>query len=396
MKLYNPPYTIADIFREYFDQYVTRFGPLPKQHYAVANAIMRCRTEEMGGHMYHCDACGEEIALYNSCRNRHCPQCQAMARARWVDQRMEEVLPIPYFHVVFTLPHQLNPIALRHKKVMYTILFKAVAETLTTLGKDHKYLGGLVGFITVLHTWGQNLMDHPHIHCIIPAGALDVKNNTWRSAPHNFLFPVAVMRKLFRAKFMDYFQDAVNTGTVKPLLTASQEIPSFDSFIDQLYTHQWVVHVKKPFATPTNLIKYLARYTHRVAIANQRIIEVRNGHVTFSYKDYADNNQRKCMTVSAVEFIRRFLLHVTPEGFMRIRQYGFLCNASKKKRLPVIRQCIEKAAVAMPVLRLPAETSGIKYTDESLACPFCKKGKLIKDREVAATIKQPYTMAVND
>lgn len=396
MNLHKTPYTVGDIFRGYFDQYLTQFGPLPKHHYAVANSIMRCRTEEMGGHIYRCDSCNEEITLYNSCRNRHCPQCQALARARWVEMRMKEALPVHYFHVVFTIPHQLNPIVLRHKKIMYTILFKAVAETLVALGKDSRFLGGEIGFISILHTWGQNLLDHPHIHCIVPAGALDVKNNTWRTASKKFLFPVAVMRKIFRAKFMDYFRKAVSAGDVKPLFIASQELPSFDSVIDLLYTQKWVVYVKKPFTTPINLIKYSARYINRIAIANQRIIEVRNDQVTFLYKDYADNNQRKIMTISAVEFIRRFMLHIIPEGFMRIRQYGFLGNAAKKKRLPQIRQCIEKTTGTKHVVKIPEEVDNTINSDKSPACPFCKKGKLIKNREVAAVIKQFYKIAVND
>ena len=395
MKLYTGECDVGDIFRSYFNQYVQQYGPLPKHYYDVANAIMQCRTEQLGGHIYQCDACSHEITLYNSCRNRHCPKCQAMARAQWVEQRMSEVLPVTYYHVVFTIPHQLNSIALRNKKQFYQLMFKAASETLIALGNDPKYLGGQIGFITVLHTWGQNLMDHPHIHCIVPHGALNAKENTWKTGKGKFLFPVAVMQKLYRGKCMDYFLKAVDDGTIKPLFTATPQLPSFKALVDKLYAIKWVVYIKEPFTSPQNLIKYIARYIHRIAISNKRILKIENGSVTFSYKDYSDNNKIKTMTITAVEFIRRFMLHILPEGFMRIRQYGFLSNAAKKKKLTRIRELIQE----MPDSK--TETHNDKENIEDTApyrpfeCPLCKKGTLVKYKEVTA-IRYVETRAVND
>ena len=396
MRLFDPSYTVADIFRSHFDKYLQQFGPVPKHYYTVVNAMMRCRTEALGGHIYTCDSCSHEITLYNSCGNRHCTVCQALTRAKWVEKRTQEALPIQYYHVVFTLPHQLNPIVLRNRKIMYKILFKAVEKTLLALGKDPKYLGGELGFILVLHTWGQNLMDHPHIHCIIPAGALDSKNNTWRSAPKNFLFPVAVMSKLFRGKFMDSFRKAVRDGKINPLQVATPQFPCCNDLVNKLFKITWVTNVKEPFESPTNLIKYLARYTHRIAISNHRIITVQNDQVTFSYKDYADNDKIKQMTLSAVEFIRRFMMHVLPDGFMRMRHYGFLGNKAKKKKLPLIRTLIEQSGSTDSTRSIENEEKNPNPVEDPWLCPLCKKGALRKDREVKPAIKEARTLVVND
>jgi len=392
MRLFEPSYTVADIFRSHFDRYLREFGPLPKHSYAAANAIMQCRTEQLGGHIYKCDACSHEVTLYNSCRNRHCPQCQAMTRAKWVRRRMKDVLPVPYFHVVFTIPHQLNGIALRNKKPFYSLMFKAASETLLCLARDPHRFGGEIGFITAMHTWGQSLMDHPHIHCIVPGGAFNDKANTWKGCKNNFLFPVAVMQKLFRGKCMDYFLKAVDRGSIKPLFTATPDLAGFADLIKRLFAIQWVVYVKEPLTSPQNLIKYLARYTHRVAIANHRILNVHNGSVTFAYKDYADQNKQKTMTVTAVEFIRRFMLHIFPEGFMHIRQYGFLSNKRKKKLLPRIRESIQKTTPreTEPLLE---KVNPVDYNP--FLCPHCNKGTLKRFMEVEA-IENVFATAVND
>ena len=395
MRLVQTPYTVADIFRSHFEQFLLQYGPLPKHYYAVANAIMQCRTEQLGGHIYKCDTCSHEITLYNSCRNRHCPQCQSIARAKWVEQRMQDVLPVPYFHVVFTVPHQLNGIALRNKKPFYHLMFKAVSETLLTLARDPKRLGGEIGFIAVLHTWGQNLMDHPHIHCIVPGGAFQDKENTWKNCKNNFLFPVPVMRKLFRGKCMDYFLKAVKNGSINPMFSATTDYPTFADLVKKLYTIQWVVDVRKPFTSPLNLVKYLSRYTHRVAIANKRILNLQNGHVTFSYKDYADHNKKKNMTVTAVEFIRRFMMHIFPEGFMRIRQYGFLSNRKKKKLLPRIREVIYNMMESKTEMHIKKVTTLDTVRDMEFHCPLCNKGTLIKYKEVAP-VEKVFARVVND
>ena len=395
MRLVQTPYTVADIFRSHFDQFLLQHGPLPKHYYAVANAIMQCRTEQLGGHMYKCNSCSHEITLYNSCRNRHCPQCQAMARAQWVEQRMQDVLPVPYFHVVFTMPHQLNGIIVRNKKPFYHLMFKAASETLLSLARDPKRLGGEIGFITVLHTWGQNLMDHPHIHCIVPGGAFHDKENNWKNCKNNFLFPVPVMRKLFRGKCMDFFLKAVKNGSINPMFSATPDYPTFAALVKKLYTIQWVVDVRKPFTSPFNLVKYLSRYTHSIAIANKRILNFKNGHVTFSYKDYADNNKQKNMTITAVEFIRRFMLHIFPEGFMRIRQYGFLSNRKKKKLLPRIREVIYYMMDSKTKMHSKKVTTVDTVHTMEFKCPLCDKGVLIKYKEVAP-VEKVFLRVVND
>jgi hypothetical protein len=314
-----------------------------------------------------------------------------LARARWVDQKMSEALPISYYHVVFTIPHELNSIVLHNKRPFYNLMFKAVSETLMDLGKDQKFLGGLIGCIAILHTWGQNLMYHPHIHCIIPAGALGIEEDTWIKGRDTFLFPVAVMQKLFRGKCMDFFLKAVENGTINPLSLSTSQVPSFEALKNTLYSKKWVVHVKEPFTEPKNLFKYIARYTHRIAISNHRILKVDNDQVTFSYKDYADQGKKKTMTVTAMEFIRRFMLHILPHGFMRIRQYGFLSNVIKKKKLALVRKLIPFKKTTIDKNKSGQD---IVFPDP-FACPECKKGVLKKYREVAA-IKHYETKVVNN
>jgi len=394
MNLLDQPVELADIFREHFKDYLQHYGSQPKHHYTAANAIMRCRTEELGGHVYLCDECSLELILYNSCRNRHCPKCQALQQAKWVEKRMDEALPVPYFHVVFTLPHLLNPIALRNKKQIYTILFKAVSQTLSTLGNDPKYLGGQIGSILVLHTWGQVLLDHIHVHCIVPAGGYDKHDNTWLKPKFDdFLFPVPVMQKLFRAKFMDLLRKSLAEQTLNPLFVATEQAPTQEDLIKKLYTTKWVVHIEKPFAAATNVVKYLSQYTHRIAISNSRILKLENGKVTFSYKDYGDNKIVKTMCLDAVEFIRRFMLHIVPDGFNRIRQYGFLCNKVKKEKLKIIKAILAQSSGSAQEKK-PAVKVEPVY--QSLCCPACKKGTLKKFRKVAAVTRSFVAPAVND
>jgi hypothetical protein len=366
---------LADILREGFGDYLRQFGPFPKQHYDVTNAITRCRTEALGSHLYQCGSCGHEVALHNSCRNRHCPQCQALRSAFWAQKRMEEVLPTRYFHVVFTVPCQLNAYALRNQKTFYAILFKAVSETLLQLGRDDERLGGLIGAICVLHTWGQTLMDHPHIHCIVPGGGLVDARSRWEPSKKDFLFPVAVMRKMFRGKFMSYFREALKSGEISCLPVQPQSI---EPLITTLYTIPWVVYVKRPFASPRAVINYLSAYTHRVAISNSRIIKLEDGKVSFRYKDYADNKRAKTMTLTAVEFIRRFMMHVLPKGFMRIRYYGFFGNSVKKKLLPIISELCLKAMRRTDAFldTFLKEATRISGTVRKLCCPACGKGTL--------------------
>lgn len=389
------PIELADVLRIGFTDYTSQRSSLPLEHYKIANALMSCHTAALGGHVFHCEQCGHQKNSYNSCRNRHCPSCQAAARAEWVDNRVKELLPVPYFHVVFTVPSQLNPFALRNKMVFYNILFKAASDTLHTLAERKKYLGAGIGFIAVLHTWGQNLLDHPHLHCVVPAGGLSSDHTHWKTTPkETFLFPVRVVSRLFRGKFLDLFNDAVKKGDIEfhgTLQPFEKESSSFGKLLDSLYKTEWVVYSKPPFAGPKAVLKYLGRYTHRIAISNSRIEDLDDETVSFKWKDYADDNRQKVMKLSHVEFIRRFLLHVLPTGFVRIRYFGFLGQAVKKERL---QRCME----ILGVLPQQQDETSVNHNepdgiDDTLVenlhkwcCPICHKGQLVPYLE----IPRPY------
>lgn len=380
--------TIAEIFSKGFSEYENRFGHFPAEHYKIANAIMACRTDELGGHSYRCNECNHEITLYNSCRNRHCPNCQAYATAAWVQKRIDDLLPVPYFHVVFTIPHQLNPFFLRNKRICYSLFFRSVSETLKELALDPGRLGGMVGCVAILHTWGQTLQDHYHIHCLVPGGAFDDKNKKWIASKEDFFLPISVMRKMFRGKLLHYFFKALKKGEIglHGCLGMYQDAKALKSLRNRLYEKEWVVYAKPPFGSPEQVIEYQGNYTHRIALTNKRILKVENGKVTFKYKDYSDSNKQKEMTLDRVEFIRRFMLHVVPQGFMRVRHYGFLSNCNRRKLLPVIRKLITGNEDEKPV-----EKSDKKQWHEiiekltgndPLKCPVCKKGKLKKWKEI--------------
>jgi hypothetical protein len=376
----RPKHELADIFRLYGERYRSDH-PLPASHLKVMHDIEVCRTAHLGGHLERCDCCGFERCSYNSCRNRHCPKCQALTKARWLEARKAELLPVTYFHSVFTLPHELNPLTLCNKKVIFRLLFKAVSETLTQFGANPgKGLGGKLGFTCILHTWDQTLLDHFHLHCLIPGGALSFDGKRWICAPENFLFPVKALSKVFRGKFIDLLKQAYAKGElIFPGATRHlARRKGFSRLIEQLWEKDWVVYSKRPFAGPQEVLDYLGRYTHRVAISNNRIIDVDNGQVTFTYKDRKDNGSRKLMTLPAQEFIRRFLLHVLPEGFMRIRHFGFLANRSKKHDLTVCRQLLGLS----PELPKPAPKTSRELMSELTGidptrCPQCTRGTMI-------------------
>ncbi len=371
--------TIANIFRTGFQEYVDTYGPLPFEYYKIAHDIMACRTDELDGHRYQCDSCNHEIILYNSCRNRHCPQCQAYATAQWAQQRIEQAVPAGYFHVVFTVPEQLNAFALRNKKAFYSLLFRSVKETLSELANDKKRLGAHIGFICVLHTWGQTLIEHTHIHVIIPAGGLSFDKKKWKQCKKKYLFPVAVMRTLFKGKIMAYFIEAVNNGTIgfHGILKKYQDDKRHKALIDNLYKMKWVVYIKPAFENPEAVIKYLSNYTHRIAITNKRILKLENGSVTFSYKDYKDKGKEKIMTLTVVEFLRRFMLHAMPKGFMRIRHYGFLANKNRKKVLPIVMKLLKKKVKKKQSLQNKWHEIIEKITGmDPRICQLCKKGKM--------------------
>ncbi|HVI72522.1 MAG TPA: IS91 family transposase [Pyrinomonadaceae bacterium] len=356
---------LADIFRSHGESY-RRTHFLPASQRKVMRAVSVCRTQELGGHLKQCDTCGFEHPSYNSCRNRHCPKCQSLAKAKWLERQNSELLPVGYFHLVFTLPHVLNGLILADKKILLALLFKAVSETLLEFGRSR--LGGQVGFITVLHTWNQTLKDHFHLHCLVPAGALSLDHSRWIGARPNFLFPVTALSQVFRGKFLDLLQRACEKG----------KIPAANNEIKASRQKSWVVYAKKPFGSPQTVLDYLGRYTHRVALSNDRIVKVENGQVTLSYRDRKDGDRKKTIPLEAHEFIRRFLLHVLPEGFMRIRHFGFLANRSKKQALT---QCRKLLGANTASLQSPSESAKdllLRITGIDLSrCPSCHNGTMI-------------------
>jgi hypothetical protein len=369
---------VADIFRAYGPLY-RKDHSLPTRHLRAMRAIKACRTADLGGHKYKCDTCGGFTISYNSCRNRHCPKCQSLDKERWLKARKKEVLPTDYFHMVFTLPEDLRPVSLRNQTVAYNILFKAVAETLKRLCKDPKHMGAEIGFVALLHTWSQTLIDHPHIHCIVPGGGLSLDGKKWIPSKPDFFIPVKVLSLVFRGKFLDYFKQAYEKGwlnfdgDISPL----KEKHNFKELLNGLYQQDWHVYCKPPFKSPEKVIEYLGRYTHRVAISNDRITKFEDGQVTIKYRDYADNDKIKEMTLKATEFIRRFLLHILPDQFFKIQYYGILSTRNRKTKL---KKCKELLGVSITKTdedrlswqELLEQVTGIDPT----RCPHCKKGRL--------------------
>lgn len=376
---------IADVFNQYGQAYIDKHN-LSQEEIKVINSISSCRTSKLGGYVDVCDSCGHLRISYNSCRNRHCPKCQGLLKEKWIEDRKKDLLPIQYYHIVFTIPNDLNDLALRNKNEMYSLLFKASAETLKELASDPKHLGANIGFISVLHTWGQNLMDHPHIHCIVTGGGLSLNNKKWISSKKNFFIPVKVISSLFRGKFMYYLKRKYyNNKLVFPSkINSLQKESNFQKLVDILYDKDWVVFSKPSFKNPKFVIEYLGRYTNKVAISNNRIINMDNGKVSFKYKDYSDNNKTKFMTLDAFEFIRRFLLHVLPKRFVRIRYYGLLSNRFRKENLKLSRFLLN---VFTDSDYLPAKESWqemlFRLTGKDLSiCPECGKGKMIRKNDL--------------
>ena len=364
---------LADIFRQHGLSY-RRTHRLSSSQVKVMRAIEICRTAELGGHVDQCDCCGFERPAYNSCRNRHCPKCQSLAKARWLEKQTAELLPVGYFHLVFTLPHELNYLILTHKRILLRFLFKAVSETLVEFGR--RRLSGTLGIIAFLHTWDQTLQDHFHLHCLLPAGALSFDPNRWIGVRPNFLFPVKALSRVFRGKFLSLLQKAADQGKIQEVKDA----------INASRQKNWVVYAKKPFGSPETVLDYLGRYTHRVALSNDRILAVHNGQVNFSYRDRKDNNQLKSKTLDAQEFIRRFLLHVLPEGFMRVRHFGFLANRSKKQMLPPCRKLLGLDPTLPEMPKKSAQDLLQELTGIDLSrCPACQKGTLVMVAELPKT-----------
>jgi len=370
----KPPVELADIFRRHGEVYCRNHTLTPEQ-YKVFHAIQNCRTRVLGGHVEQCDQCGALQCAYNSCRNRHCPKCESFKAAQWLELRKTELLPVPYFHVVFTLPHELNNLVLYNKRLLYNLLFESAWETLKTLGKDPKRLQGEMGMLSILHTWGQNLSQHNHVHCIVPGGALKF-NGKWQSAKR-YLFPVKVMSQLFRGIFVSKLRGLYQQQQLKlpDQLTEKFSKNDFNLLLDALMVKDWVVYAKPPFAGPEALLNYLGRYTHKMAISNARILSCDEQFVTFTWRDYADHNRVKIMKLEPSEFIRRFLSHVVPQGFMRIRSFGFWANACKAKKI----QALQRQLKYKPPARAKKDSATLLREfigkDRTL-CPVCKQGQL--------------------
>jgi hypothetical protein len=334
---------VADVFRHHGEAYrLAHAGHLGRVERRVMSAIELCRTAALGGHTEQCEDCGTVRIAYNSCRNRHCPKCQGAAREDWLAARAAELLPVPYFHVVFTLPAPAAQIAFQNKEVIYTILFKAAAETLRKIAADPKHLGAEIGVLAVLHTWGQTLQHHPHIHCVVPGGGPSPDGARWIDCRPGFFLPVRVLSKLFRRLFLENLQAAFEAGRLSFFGTLAEfgAPATFADRLRKLRRVDWVVYAKRPFGGPEQVLAYLGRYTHRVAISNRRLVSMQNGKVVFRWKDYRHHAKPKLMTLEADEFIRRFLLHTLPDGFHRIRHYGFLANGHRDEKLALCRRLL--------------------------------------------------------
>jgi hypothetical protein len=381
----RPRVEVGDVFRRYGEAYRQHHaGSLSTAQRRVMSAIERCRTAALGGHIEQCDQCGYRRNAYNSCRNRHCPKCQSLARAQWIEDRQAELLDTEYFHVVFTLPEEIAAIAYQNKKVVYGILFRATSETLCTIAADPKHLGAEIGFFAVLHTWGQNLLHHPHLHCVVPGGGLSPDGTHWVACRPGFFLPVRVLSCLFRRLFLELLEKAFDDGQLQ-FFSSLEELynrPAFLRYLEPLRKSKWVVYAKAPFAGPQQVLDYVGRYTHRVAISNNRLLDIEDSQVEFRYKDYRHDGQQKPMTLSADEFIRRFLLHVLPNGFQRIRYYGFLGNRHRQEKL---QQCRQLLGMARLEQLASTEETEPDYRDryEALTgpslweCPVCHRGRMI-------------------
>jgi hypothetical protein len=382
----RPPLEVADLVRTAGSAFIERNRAWIRwTHIKVLLAIARCRTAALGGHIDECVRCGHRATIsYNSCRNRHCPKCQTGARERWIQARSRELLPSPYVHVVFTLPPQLAALALQNKKVIYGLLLRASAETLLEVARNPRHLGAEIGFFSVLHTWNQKLQLHPHVHCVVPAGGLSLDHTRWIRSRPRFFLPIHVLRRVFRGKFVAALKSAFQHGQLHLAgdlaLLAQPKI--FAAWLRPLFRKHWIVYSKPPFGGPEYVLHYLGRYTHRVAISNHRLISVVDGQVTFRWRDSADRNQQKLMTLSLHEFLRRFLLHLLPKGFVRIRHFGLLANRRRSRLLPL---CFAALGTVPPPIEV--ESSPTQESHPLWLCPKCGGPMLVIERLTAAQLQ---------
>jgi len=378
---------VADVFRRHGDSYRhAHAGHLGRIERRVMSAIELCRTAALGGHVEACSSCGQVRCAYNSCRNRHCPKCQGQGRADWLEARQADLLPVPYFHVVFTLPARVAEVAFQNKEAVYTILFRAAAETLRTIAADPKHLGAEIGLVAVLHTWGQNLHHHPHVHCVVPGGGPSLDGLRWIACRPGFFLPIRVLSRLFRRLFLDGLRTAFEAGTLGFFgdLAGLASPDAFACWLRELRRVEWVVFAKPPFGGPAQVLAYLSRYTHRVAIANSRLMSMTDRDVAFSWKDYRHSGRAKTMTLDAHEFIRRFLLHSLPDGFHRIRHYGFLANGHRAGKLALCRKLLDQTPP--PNLRQANDAN----PREDQRCPCCGGIMMIVSVLPRAAPRRPF------
>ena len=389
-----PALEVADIFRRHGEAFrQAHAGHLGGVERRIMSAITACRTAVLGGHVEQCDDCGATRIAYNSCRNRHCPKCQGLARAQWLAERQAELLPAPYFHVVFTLPVPVGEIAFQNKAIVYAILFRAAAETLATIAADPRHLGAKLGMTMVLHTWGQTLLHHPHIHCVVPGGGPSLDGTRWVACRPGFFLPVRVLARLFRRLFLRELENAFGAGKLRFFgkLANLAEPQAFARRLGELRRLDWVVYAKAPFGGPEQVLAYLGRYTHRVAIANSRLISLSDGNVRFTWKDYRANGNAKVMMLAADEFIRRFLLHTLPDGFHRIRHYGFLANGGRGDNIALCRKLLDKrhASAGCEPARDPARGDRVHTAKDFAICPEC--GGSMRHIAVVPRSRNPFS-----
>jgi DNA-directed RNA polymerase subunit M/transcription elongation factor TFIIS len=358
-------FTIQDIFQTYGKEYIRRHK-LSKEQWKVYNAIINCKTKELGIHTITCEECGDIIIGFNSCRNRHCPMCQAYKREQWIKKESSNLLNCPYFHIVTTIPSELNEITLYNKKLIYNILFKANSKSILELCEDPKWLGAKVGITSILHTWGQTIEFHPHIHSIVTSGG--IKNNKWIQTDKEYLIKVQVLSSLFKGKFLSMLKSIHNDLVFPPKLSYLKNFKQFNNFLRPLYSKDWITYIEPPKGSPENVIEYIGRYSFRVAISNERIKDISNNKITFEYKDYKDNSKIKLMTISSEEFIRRFLLHVLPDNFTKIKHYGLLTNRNKSVIIKLCRILIRQAIYSDFTIKLKRKVS-------EFTCPKCGSNK---------------------
>jgi hypothetical protein len=380
----RPPFEVADLIRTAGTAFLERNRRwLRWKHIKVLLAIARCRTAALGGHLDQCTRCGHRAISYNSCRNRHCPKCQTAARDRWIAARQKELLPTHYVHVVFTLPAQLAPLALQNKKLLYGLLLRASAETLLEVARDPGHLGAEIGFFSVLHTWSQKLTLHPHVHCVIPAGGLSLDHTHWVKSQNRFFLPLKVLSRVFRGKFVAGLKQAFQSGQLHfhGNLAPLAQPKTFAAWLRSLFRKDWVIYAKPPFGGPAYVLQYLGRYTHRVAISNHRLVSLTDGKVTFRWRDSAHHNEQKLMTVSLDEFLRRFLLHLLPKGFVRIRNFGFLANRRRATLLPLCFHLLGAAA------QQPQADQNASASNDLWCCPQCGGPMVVVERFTAAEMQ---------